>query len=109
MVQVKPAIAATKSSLQGLPGGAPPLQFSFSYMQLETAFRHIQFNLIPILDQGQGSPNGALRRDMQYDRSKGRPAHPRIRDADHVPDTLLEQLGRDRKVANLRHPRPADR
>src|SRR5262245_49831021 len=72
---------------------------------MEPAALDVELNVISVLDQSQWSAHGGLWRDVQDDRSVGRPAHPRIADPYHISYASLQQLRRQRHVTDFGHPR----
>lgn len=77
-------------------------------MQLQAALGDIQLDLIAIADESEWSAEGGFRRDMQHNCAVRGAAHARVGDAQHIANALLEQLPRDRQVADFGHARTAD-
>ena len=69
------------------------------------------FNVIisPLRTRASGPPTGGFRAGMQNNGTESGAAHAGIRDANHILDTLLGQLARDRDIAGLRHSRSTAR
>src|ERR1700674_1939081 len=65
--------------------------------------RHVKLDEIAVFYERQRPTSSGFRRRVQYDGTISLSAHPRIRDAYHIGDTLAQQLGRQRHVANFRH------
>ena len=63
-------------------------EFVLRNSQSQPPTRHIEVDLIAITDCREWSSHRCLRCDMQDNGPIGGPAHPGIRDADHIPDPL---------------------
>ena len=70
---------------------------------MQATFGHIKLNHVAVFNQGQGPTCRCLRGNVQHYRAVSRAAHARIRDADHVGDTLFKNLRRQWHIANLCH------
>ena len=70
---------------------------------MQAAFRDVEFDHIPVLNQRQCAAGSGFRGGVQDDGAVGRAAHPRIRNADHIGDALLQHLRRQRHIADFGH------
>src|SRR4029077_2558189 len=67
------------------------LQLAVRHQQIDPAGLDVELDQVPGLDQPEGAADRRFWRDVQDDGSKGRPAHARVRDADHVGDAGSKQ------------------
>ena len=105
---VEPAPTAGMGGLRRSPLGAAAGQLGFGDAQLEAATGNVQLDLVAISHQRQRPADGGLGCDVEDDGAVRGTAHPGVREAHHVAHAALEQLLRDREVADLRHPRRID-
>jgi hypothetical protein len=61
-------------------------------MQMDAPSRHVDFDLVAALHQGQRAADKTFRRHVQNASSVTRAAHARVRDAQHVAHALLQEL-----------------
>src|SRR4051812_42308683 len=96
VTRIELTVAARIWVLAGLPRGAPRGGFLVADPQRQPPLRDVELDDVTVADEREGTADERFRGDMQYARAVAGPAHPRVRDAHHVADTLREELLRDR-------------
>src|SRR3954463_16229881 len=102
-----PAIAALEAALGRLPVGAALFELGFRDLEIYGAGGNVERDAVAVPDQRQRTADVRLGRDMQDAGAVAGAAHARVRDAHHVANALLHELGRDRQHAPFRHAWPA--
>src|SRR5690348_14184104 len=102
---VEPAIAARVPTLRGAPSLASTLELIRVDAETQPAGGNVELDDVPVAHEGERAADCGLRRNVQQGGAIGRAAHSRIRDADHVANTALEEFARQGEHAPLRHRR----
>src|SRR6185437_12920654 len=98
---VEPDPAARRMGSRWGPARAAPVQLGAGDVEVQSPPRNVELDRIAIFHQRERAARRRLGCDVEYDCTVRGPRHPRIGDAHHVGDTALQQLGRQRKVADL--------
>ena len=106
---VEVAVAAGIGDLARLPLRAPRRQLLVGHPQRQPPRRDVELDDVAVPDERQRPADERLRRDVQHARAVAGAAHPRVGDAHHVADALLQQLLRDRQHPPLGHAGTAER
>src|SRR6476659_4834479 len=103
VVEIKAPIAALERRLGRLPFRLSLLQFGVGNEELDLPFRDIELDHVAVLHQREHAAGGRFGRYVQHHGAVRRATHARVRNAHYVGDALLQELRRQRHVANFRH------
>src|ERR1700730_3723749 len=101
MLHIEPGIAAVVGLRRRFPGLLSLAQLVIRDVEMEAALLDVEFDHVAVAHQRQGSARGGLGRDVQHHGAVSRAAHARVGNAHDVGNAFLQQLLRNRHVADF--------
>src|SRR5262245_19677005 len=104
-LDIETLIAAARRRLRRGPGLAALAQLLLIDEELEAPSRNVELDHVTVLHQSERAAARGFGRGVEDDGAIGRAAHAGIGYAHHVGNALLQELRRQRHIADLRHAR----
>ena len=83
------------------PQRVTPRHFSITNLEMQAPSGDIKFDDVAVLHQCQRAADCSFRRHVQHNRAIGRATHAPVGNPDHISDTLAQDFGRQRHVADF--------
>src|SRR5439155_14229661 len=94
VVEVKAPVAARERRRGFLPRFLSARELPRWNLQRQFSLRDVELDLVAVFNQSERAAPGRLGADVQHHGAVRGAAHARVRDAHHVGDALLQELGR---------------